>query len=189
MPAPTRTSEKTRNMVYIALFAVLMAVCAWISVPAAVPFTMQTFAVFLAVGVLGGRKGTLAIVVYILMGAVGMPVFSHFTGGPGVLFQATGGYILGFLLTALIMWGMEAALGHKLWVHIISMVLGLIACYAFGTLWFVLLYTRTTGAIGFGTALLWCVVPYILPDLIKLALALTLTHRLRTVFKLQEKSV
>lgn len=186
MPKPTtRTSEKTRNMVYIALFAVLMAVCAWISVPAAVPFTMQTFAVFLAVGVLGGRRGTLAIVVYILMGAVGMPVFSHFQGGPGVLFQATGGYILGFLFTALIMWGMEALLGRKPWVLIASMVLGLIACYAFGTIWFMILYTRSTGAIGLGAALLWCVVPYIIPDLIKMALALTLTRRLRSALKLQ----
>ena len=185
MPAPTRTSKKTRNMVYVALFAVLMAVCAWISVPAAVPFTMQTFAVFLAVGVLGGRRGTLAIVVYILMGAVGMPVFSHFTGGLGVLFQATGGYILGFVFTALIMWGMEVLLDRKPWVRIASMVLGLAACYAFGTVWFVILYTRNTGAIGFGTALLWCVVPYIIPDLVKMALALTLTRRLRTVLKLQ----
>ena len=180
-----RTSEKTRNMVYIALFAVLMAVCAWISVPAAVPFTMQTFAVFLAVGVLGGRKGTLAVAVYILMGAVGMPVFSHFTGGPGVLFQATGGYILGFLFTALIQWGAESLPIRKPWVGITSMLLGLIACYAFGTLWFVILYTRSTGAIGFGTALLWCVVPYIIPDLIKMALALTLKRRLHSVLKLQ----
>lgn len=185
MPAPTRTSEKTRNMVYIALFAVLMAVCAWISVPAAVPFTMQTFAVFLAVGVLGGRRGTLAVVVYILMGAVGMPVFSHFTGGLGVLFQATGGYILGFLFTALIQWGMEALLGRKPWVRITSMVLGLLACYAFGTVWFMILYTHSTGTIGLGAALLWCVVPYIIPDLIKMALALTLTRRLRKALKLQ----
>lgn len=186
MPAPTTlTSEKTRNLVYIALFSVLMAVCAWISIPAAVPFTMQTFAVFLAGGVLGGRRGTLAIVVYILMGAVGMPVFSHFTAGPGILFQATGGYILGFLFLVLIMWGMEALSARKPWVRILSMVLGLIACYLFGTAWFLVLYTRNTGAIGLGTALLWCVVPYIIPDLIKMALALAVTRRLRFLLKLR----
>ena len=180
----TRTSEKTRSMVYIALFAVLMAVCAWISVPAAVPFTMQTFAIFLAVGVLGGRQGTLAVLVYILMGTVGMPVFSHFQGGLGVLFQTSGGYILGFLLTALIMWGMESFAGQRIWVRILSMVLGLLACYAFGTAWFMILYARTHQAIGVGAALLWCVVPYIIPDLVKMALALTLTRRLRTALKL-----
>ena len=186
MPASSlRTSEKTRGMVFVALFAVLLAVCAWISVPAAVPFTMQTFAVFLALGVLGGRKGTLAVVVYLLMGAVGMPVFSHFTGGLGVLFQTTGGYLVGFVFTALIVWGAEALGADRPWARITAMVLGLLACYVFGTLWFVILYTRNAGAIGFGTALLWCVVPYIIPDLIKLALALTLIRRLRTVLKLQ----
>lgn len=178
-----RTIEKTRNMVYIALFAVLMAVCAWISVPAAVPFTMQTFAVFLAVGVLGGRRGTLAVVVYILMGAVGMPVFSHFQGGLGVLFQITGGYILGFLFTALIMWGMESLARQRIWIRIFSMLLGLLACYAFGTAWFMVLYARANQAIGLGAALLWCVVPYVIPDLIKLSLALLLSRRLSKLIK------
>lgn len=185
MPALTRrTIEKTRSMVYVALFAVLMAVCAWISVPSAVPFTMQTFAVFLALNVLGGRRGTLAVVVYILMGAVGMPVFSHFQGGLGVLFQASGGYIIGFLFTALIMWGMESFAGQRVWIRILSMLLGLLVCYAFGTAWFMVLYARTSGAIGVGAALLWCVVPYIIPDLIKMALTLTLARRLHTALKL-----
>lgn len=183
MSVPVQASEKTRSMVYIALFAVLMAVCAWISVPAAVPFTMQTFAVFLAVNVLGGRRGTTAVAVYILMGAVGMPVFSHFTGGLGVLLQANGGYILGFLLIALIMWGFESLSANRSWVRILSMLLGLVFCYAFGTAWFMLLYTRSTGAIGLGAALLWCVVPYILPDLIKLSLSLLLSRRLKKLVK------
>ena len=186
MAAPVlRTSEKNRSMVYVALFAVLMAVCAWISVPAAVPFTMQTFAVFLASLVLGGRRGTLAVAVYLLMGAVGMPVFSHFTGGLGILFQATGGYLLGFLLLALLLWATESLSRGRQWLLIVSMVLGLLVCYTFGTVWFVLLYTRQTGSVGFGTALLWCVAPYILPDLAKLALALTLSRRLRPILKLQ----
>lgn len=185
MPALTRrTIEKTRSMVYVALFAVLMAVCAWISVPAAVPFTMQTFAVFLALSILGGKRGTLAVVVYILMGAVGMPVFSHFQGGLGVLFQATGGYIIGFLLTALIVWGMESLARQRIWIQILSMLLGLLACYAFGTAWFMVLYARTSGAIGAGTALLWCVVPYAIPDLVKLSLALLLSRRLSKLIKL-----
>ena len=66
-------------MVYIAIFAVLMAICSWISIPMSVPFTLQTFGVFLAVGVLGGKRGTLAIVVYVLLGAIGIPVFAGFT--------------------------------------------------------------------------------------------------------------
>lgn len=72
--------SKTYDLVYIAVFAVLMAVCSWISVPTAVPFTLQTFAVFMAVGVLGGRRGTMSVALYIILGAVGVPVFAGMTG-------------------------------------------------------------------------------------------------------------
>lgn len=67
--------SKTYDLVYIAVFAVVMAVCSWISIPAQVPFTLQTFGVFMAVGVLGGKRGTLAVLVYVLLGAVGVPAF------------------------------------------------------------------------------------------------------------------
>lgn len=177
--------QSTRDLAYIALFAVLIAICSWIAIPILqVPYTLQTFAVFLAVGVLGGKRGTLAVLVYILLGAVGVPVFAGFTGGLGVLLGTTGGYILGFLCTALLMWLLEALLGRKLWVLAVSMVLGLIACYAFGTVWFMVVYARTAGAIGLGTALGWCVIPYIIPDLVKLALALVLSRRLGRALRL-----
>jgi biotin transport system substrate-specific component len=173
-------------MAYIALFAVLMAICAWISIPMpwGISFTLQTFAVPLAVAVLGGKRGTLAVVVYVLLGAVGVPVFSGFRGGIGVLLMSTGGYIVGFLFIALIMWGMEALLGRKIWVLASSMVLGLIVCYAFGTAWFMVVYARDTAAIGVATALGWCVIPYVIPDLVKLALALLVGDRLRGILKL-----
>ncbi|MGN0967961.1 MAG: biotin transporter BioY [Oscillospiraceae bacterium] len=177
--------QRTRDLVYIALFAVLMAVCSWISIPILqVPYTLQTFAVFLAVGVLGGKRGTLAVLVYILLGAVGVPVFAGFTGGLGILLGNTGGYIIGFLFTALVMWLMEALLGKKIWVLAVSMVLGLLVCYAFGTAWFMVVYARNAGAVGLGTALGWCVIPYIIPDLVKIALALLLSRRLSKILKL-----
>lgn len=182
---PHKTKIRTLDMAYMALFAVLMAVCSWISLPLGpVPFTLQTFAVFLAVGVLGGRRGTITILVYILMGAVGLPVFSNFSGGIGQLMGATGGYILGFLGSALVMWAMEALLGKKTWVLAVSMVLGLVVCYAFGTFWFMQVYARTSGPVGVMAALGWCVFPYILPDLGKIALALLLGNRLSPVLKL-----
>ena len=181
----TSTKMRTVDMVYIALFAVLMAVCSWISIPAAVPFTMQTFGVFLAVAVLGGKRGTLAILVYLLLGAVGAPVFAGFSGGISALVGSTGGYIIGFLFLALVMWLMERLLGKKTWVMAVSMVLGLVVCYAFGTAWFMVVYARTTGAIGLWTALGWCVFPYIIPDLAKTALALMLSKRLAAVLKLR----
>lgn len=176
-------SKKTRDMAYIALFAVLMAVCSWISVPTAVPFTMQTFAVFLAFCLLGGRRAALAILVYLLMGAAGLPVFSNFTGGLGSLLNMTGGYLVGFLIATLIMWAMETVLGRKTLARVISMIIGLIACYAFGTAWFMVVYARTTAAIGIGAALIMCVIPYIIPDLVKLSLAVLLSKRLSPLIK------
>ena len=173
-----------RDMAYIALFAVMMAVCSWISIPYVVPFTLQTFAVFLAVGVLGGRRGTVAVLVYLLMGAVGLPVFTGFSGGIGHLLGSTGGYIVGFVFTALVMWGMEGIPGNRTVVLTISMVLGLLVCYAFGTAWFLLVYARTTGPVGVWTAVGWCVAPYVVPDLVKLALALVLRRRLRGAIRL-----
>lgn len=185
MEAAVKPKMRTVDMAYIAMFAVVMAVCAWISIPAAVPFTLQTFGVFLAVGMLGGKRGTLAVLVYLLLGAVGMPVFAGFNGGLGYMLGSTGGYIVGFVLSALTMWGFEAVLGRKTWVLAVSMVLGLAVCYAFGTAWFMVVYAKNTGAIGLATALGWCVIPYIVPDLVKIALALLLQKLLSSAIRLR----
>ena len=185
MEATAKPKMRTVDMAYIALFAVVMAVCAWISIPAAVPFTLQTFGVFLAVGLLGGKRGTLAVLVYLLLGAVGIPVFAGFNGGLGYMLGSTGGYIVGFLLSALVMWGFDAVLGRKTWVLAVSMVLGLVVCYAFGTAWFMVVYARNSGPIGLATALGWCVIPYIVPDLVKIALALVLQKVLSQAIRLR----
>ncbi len=186
MTQTTKPRMKTIDMVYVAMFAVLMAICSWISIPMTIPFTLQTFGVFLAVGVLGGKRGSLAVFIFILLGAIGIPVFAGFSGGVGVLLGSTGGYIIGFIFSALLMWLIETLFGRKLWVLGISMVLGLIVCYAFGTAWFMVVYSQSSGAIGLVTALGWCVFPYIIPDIVKIALALVLTKRLRKVLKLEQ---
>ena len=174
-----RGAWRAADLTSAALFTVGLAVCTWISVPAApVPFTMQTFAVFAALGTLGGRRGTMAVAAYLLLGFAGLPVFSGFQGGPGVLLGATGGYILGFLAAALLYWALTARLGSSLPVAAGAMVLGLLACYAFGTAWFLRVYARTAGPVGLGAALGMCVVPFVLPDFVKLALALALSRRL-----------
>lgn len=175
--------QKTRNMAYIAVFVVLIAICSWISIPTVVPFTLQTFAIFLTVGILGGRRGSLAVLVYILLGFIGVPVFANFTGGIGCLAGQTGGYIAGFLLSALVVWAMEPLAGERFWLKAISMVFGLLACYAVGTAWFMVVYAKNTGAIGIGTVLSWCVIPFILPDLIKIVLACILSRRLKPVLR------
>ena len=169
----------TKDITLTALCAALMAVCSWISVPASVPFTMQTFGVFLTVGLLGGKRGTLSIIVYLILGAAGLPVFAGFNGGIGHLMGATGGYILGFVFSAAEMWLAERFFGHGLKPLVISMVIGLLICYAFGTAWFVAVYSRESGSIGVMTALAWCVLPYIIPDALKIVLAAVMTRRLR----------
>ena len=165
------TRSKTYDIVYIAVFAVIMAICSWISIPTAVPFTLQTFGVFVAVGVLGGKRGTLSILVFILL--------AGFSGGIGVLAGTTGGYIIGFLFSALVMWAMEKLPGKKSVMQIVSMIVGLIVCYAFGTAWFMIVYSRANGAVGLATVLGWCVIPFIIPDIIKIVLAYGLSRKLR----------
>ena len=164
---------RTIDLAYMALAVAMLAVCSWICIPATISFTMQTFAVFLIVCLLGGRRGTLSVVVYLLLGAVGAPVFAEMSGGIGCLLGPTGGYLIGFVFSALVMWAFERFLGKKLWMYAVSMVLALIVCYAFGTAWFMHVYVGEDGSrAGLVTALSWCVFPYLLPDLAKIALAL-----------------
>lgn len=180
----TKSKITTKELVLMALMSVIIAVCSWISIPTTVPFTLQTFGVFMAVGLLGGKRGTISVLVYILLGAVGIPVFAGFSGGIGVLFGTTGGYIVGFLLSGLVYWALTAVLGEKLPIMIIAMVLGLAVCYAFGTAWFMFVYAKNTEAVGLMTALGWCVFPFIIPDCIKIALAIVLSKQLKKYVKL-----
>ena len=116
--------------------------------------------------------------VYLLLGAVGLPVFSGFRGGLGALLGTTGGYILGFLALALVYWLVTALLGERLPAMAVAMVLGLVLCYAFGTFWFLTVYTGGSGETLLG-ALTLCVFPYVLPDLGKIFLALVLVSRVK----------
>lgn len=170
--------QKIVAMVQIALFAAIMAVCSWIQIPMTVPFTLQTFAIFCALGTMGGKSGSISVLVYIVLGAVGVPVFAGFSGGMGVLMGTTGGYIIGFLFTALLYWAITHFFGEKLPVMIVAMVLGLLVCYAFGTAWFMIVYANANGAVGLITALGWCVFPFIIPDLVKIALAILIAKRI-----------
>ena len=186
----TQTKEmkkkfETLDLVYVALGAVLITICSWISIPTTIPFTMQTFAVFFVLSALGGERGTLAIIVYVLLGAVGVPVFAEFTSGIGILLGNTGGYIVGFIFMGLAYWLIVGILGKKQWVEIFAMVIGIVVLYSFGTVWFMIVYAQTNGAVGLAMVLSWCVIPFIVPDLIKLGLALTLVRRLSPVLRLQ----
>lgn len=171
-------------MALVAMFAAVLAVCAWITVPALeIVFTLQTFGIFLTLGLLGGKWGTAAIGLYTLMGAVGLPVFSGFRGGLGVLLGVTGGYIWGFLASGLVYWSITRCLPERKWVSPLAMAAGLLACYACGTLWYLIAYT-SGGTGSLAAVLAKCVLPFILPDICKLLVALPLVRRLRRFINL-----
>ena len=163
--------RRTRDLVYIALFCAVICVCSFITVPAAVPFTMQLFGIFLTLVLLGGKRGTAAVVCYIALGAFGVPVFSGFRGGIDVLAGVTGGYIVGFLFIALIYWGVTRLLKDAFWSQIVGMVVGLLVCYAFGTAWFVFVKGNAGSPVSVGAALMLCVVPFLPFDIVKIILA------------------
>lgn len=170
--------SKVSDLVYMAMFVALLAVCSWICIPMTVPVTLQTFAMFTAVAVLGMKRGVLAVLAYIILGAVGVPVFSGFRGGFGMILGATGGFLLGFVPAALVSGLIMKVFGKKTWIMAGAMIAGLLVCYTFGTVWFLCVYATTQSAVGVMTALTWCVFPFVIPDLCKIALAVILGKRM-----------
>ena len=165
---------KIRTMIQCALLASLISICAWLAIPVGdIAVTLQTFGVFVALFTLGGRYGTLTILLYLSLGAVGLPVFSGFQGGLGALLGVTGGYLWGFLLTGVVF----LLLGDK--APLPAAFLGLAVCYICGSAWIWHLYAKA--------AVIWillkCVFPYVLPDLAKIFLACHISKRIKNALK------
>ena len=175
--------QKTYDIVYTGMFAVLLAICSWISIPTLIPFTLQTFGVFLTLFVLGGKRGTGVIALYLLLGAIGIPVFSHFGAGLGYLLGNTGGYALGFLFPGFFVWAFEKLPGKKSILSICSMILGLATCYIFGTFWFMKISIASKTSMELTSVFGMCVIPFILPDCLKLFLAYLISKRLKPILR------
>jgi biotin transport system substrate-specific component len=167
-----------KEMTCVAISVALITICSWISVPLTIPVTLQTFAICLVTALLGLKLGLWALLSYILLGAVGIPVFSGFRGGFGALLGVTGGYIVGFIFTVLTVGLAVKRFGRPMPVLILSMAAGILLCYAFGTAWFMVVYARGGNAVTLGGALSMCVLPYLIPDGIKIVLAAALVKRL-----------
>ena len=178
-------SRGVRELVYTALASALIAVSAFITVPlpSAVAITLQSFGVYFALFFLGGRLGTLAVALYIAIGAVGLPVFSGFTGGVGRLLDASGGFIFGFLLAALTYWLTTALFGKRL--RLLFAALSLAVLYASGALWYSFVYLEA-GEAGLSAVLLTCVLPFVIPDAIKLFLADLVAKRLERIIEIKQ---
>ncbi|MGM9974717.1 MAG: biotin transporter BioY [Clostridiaceae bacterium] len=171
---------KIKDITAISLMAALMCILAPFSLPIGpIPLSLSTFAVYLAAGLLGKKRGTMAVLIYILLGAIGLPVFSGFSGGIQKLFGVTGGYIIGYLPCVYISGYFITELEEKKWVYPIGILLGTLACYALGTLWFI---AQTN--VNLLAALSTCVFPFIPGDIIKIIAATAVIYPLRKALKL-----
>lgn len=175
------TVKSSLNVKDMALIGIMAAVCCvlgpW-SIPiGAIPISLQVIAICLSAYVLGAKKGTLAVLVYILLGAIGLPVFSGFTGGAGKVLGPTGGYIIGFIFMAFISGLFVEKYGiNKVYMQVVGLVLGLMVCYLFGTIWFVAVNTK---GIDFGSALVICVYPFIPFDVLKIMISIILGNAIK----------
>ena len=172
--APARRNM-TRSLVLTALMAALTAICSQIQIPLPmIPINLALFAVHLSGALLGWKYGALSMVVYALLGVIGAPVFAGFGSGPAVLFGKTGGYILGYILCALIVGALSRKFAFSFKNLCLEMLLGVAVCYAFGTIWFMVL----TG-MNLATSMSYCVIPFLPGDAVKILLAAFLALRLR----------
>ncbi|MEJ9281222.1 biotin transporter BioY [Ureibacillus thermosphaericus] len=156
-------SSKTYSLVLTAFGAAIIAVLAQITIPLPlVPITGQTLAIGLIVTILGFKYGTIAVLVYILLGAVGLPVFTGMSGGLSILVGPTGGYIVGFILTALVMGAYLNKFGFTYFHAIIANVMGMMITLAFGTVWL-----KIVAEMSFMQAFLAGAAPFIVLEMIK----------------------
>jgi biotin transport system substrate-specific component len=166
---------KTKDLTLTALFAALLCISApWALPVGAVPLTLATFSVYLAAGALGWKRGLLAVLVYLLLGTAGLPVFSGFMGGAQKLAGVTGGFLVGYLPCALFAGLLPDRFPGRRWPYPTGMILGTAALYALGTAWF-MFQTHSPAA----AALLTCVVPFLPGDAVKIAAASLLAPVLR----------
>ncbi|MDO5018401.1 MAG: biotin transporter BioY [Lagierella massiliensis] len=161
--------NQTKNLSLMGILLATIIICSWIFIPMTIPITLQTFAIFLTVRILGTWKSFLTVFSYILLGVIGLPVFSGFKSGIVAITGPTGGYILGFLFTVIVTGKILDQFEHSKPWRIFSMILGLFVCYLFGTLWFVKFYTKSP--MSFFKAFSLCVLPFIIPDILKIFLA------------------
>ena len=169
-----------KNLVFCALMAALIVVFAQVQIPlpGLVPISLATFGVMMSGLLLGWHWGAVAVAVYILLGAVGVPVFAGFKGGLSALMGPTGGYIIGYLPYAVLAGLSYPALQEKYWGRCVLLALGTAACYILGTAWFIHVTGRTLAE-----SLSLCVLPFLPGDAAKVFLSAFLAPRLRKAIK------
>ena len=169
-------TARTKKIVLIGLMTAVTCILGPLSIPlpfSPVPISLTNFAIFLAVFILGMKDATISFIIYLLLGAVGVPVFSAFSGGLGKLVGPTGGYLFGFIFLALIMGFFMEHFDRKIVPTIIGMIIGMAVCYIFGTVWLAKLMN-----LSFNEALALGVLPYLAGDVAKIIIAVIAGPRL-----------
>lgn len=165
----------TRNLVLVALFAALTAVGAWIVIPVApVPFTFQIIFVLLSGVLLGPWYGALSQLIYVLLGVVGLPVFAGGASGLGVIFGPTGGYLLGFILSAFVIGKVYGVLNQSYLAAFVSMFLGIIVIHLLG-----MVQLAVVARLSLWNAFLGGVLPFVGFDMLKMIFAAFIAQRLQ----------
>ena len=163
------------EMTQAAACAALLAVSAWVTVPLGpVPFTLQTLALAFVVVAMPGRVSVLAVACYVLLGGAGVPLFSGMRGGLGVLFGPTGGFILGFLLSAVVAARLRRVMGEGVVRDVLTAALAILCSHAVGVLWL-----ATVGGYGIATAFAVGSAPFLVLDAIKAAGGVALAKAVR----------
>lgn len=168
--------NKIKDLVHISIFAIIIAICSYIYIPLTIPITLQTFGVYITCLLLGGKKATISIVIWILLGIIGLPVFSSFKSGLSAIFGPTGGYIIGFIFTGLIMWLFESFYKNNKIFTLYIMIFGQLICYIFGTVWFILIYINNGNQMSISKAISICIAPFILFDIVKIVFAIIISN-------------
>jgi biotin transport system substrate-specific component len=172
-----RKNKKQKNVAIISIGAVLLALFSLVTIPAPIPFTLQLFGVALILLTFGGKRGTASIVVYLALGALGLPVFSGFGAGIGTLVGPTGGFLFGFVAMGLIYILFEKRSHAFGKTAMLALALGTLVCYALGTAMFVVWSGANNAPVSFFGALSTCVIPCIIPDALKIYLAYTIYEK------------
>lgn len=162
-------------MAVIGILAAVICVFAPFSLPVgAVPISLATFAIYVAASTVNYKFATASVIIYIMIGAAGLPVFSSFTGGFQCLAGMTGGYIIGYIPCAFIIGILTDKFENKKFIYPLSMISGTAACYIFGTLWYML-----QAECNFASAVTVCVIPFLIGDAAKITAASCIAFPLR----------
>lgn len=175
-PTPSLKSGLTiRQIAVIGVMTAVTCILAPFSVPIGpVPISLTNLAIYFSLYVLGTKNGTISYLVYLLIGLIGVPVFSGFTSGPEKLFGPTGGYLIGFIPMAILAGIFIDKFTSNYMLCLLGMILGTAVCYILGTLW--LSYQAN---LSFKAALFAGVIPFIIGDLIKIILAMLAGPQIR----------